>query len=120
MGHRPKRKAVMPLVLLSLLLSPAVSFAAGESETAEPKQSEAAPESKSYLPPWMQKQEGVDPKAVAGTDINGTSPEKSALAEDPEAAKKKAKATSQGRERRSWRSNNVPFFGSFVGLFGRR
>jgi len=116
MAYRARWQFGASFLVLSLIIN-STAFAAAENSGQE-KPSQAEPESKSYLPPWMQGQGGggnssAPPSSAA---VPGS---KSAAASDNDPIKKKARAGSQ--ERRSHRHNSQPdgFVSGFAGLFGR-
>jgi hypothetical protein len=71
-----KRAVVLPGLVLALLMGPA-AFAAPEDEKPEAQQSQAQDDNKAYLPPWMQKPDGVTVNAAekgaeaAASDVSG-------------------------------------------------
>ncbi len=118
MAYRARWKFGASFLVLSLITNSA-AFAAAENSSQE-KPSQAEPESKSYLPPWMQGQGGGDNSNAPATSATNTAPgSKSAAASDNEPIRRKARGGSQ--ERRSHRHTSQPdgFVSGFVGLFGR-
>ncbi len=121
MAHCARWKCGASFLVLSLIISPAVFAAANNSGQEKPSQAE--PDSKSYLPPWMQGQSGSETSSAAAASeapaANTTPGSKSAAVGDNDPARKKARAGSQ--EQRSHRHGSLPdgFISHFVGLFGR-
>lgn len=105
---------------LSLMISPA-AFAAAENSGQE-KPSQAEPDSKSYLPPWMQGQGGSE-KASAPADTaapaNNATAESKPAAADNEPIKRRPRAGSRVRRSHRHSAPDDGFVGGFVGLFGR-
>ena len=111
------KKVSVSLLALTLLLIPEAAFSAPDNSPKEPG-TPAAPEAKSYLPPWMQKQDRGDGKTGSGPGNTVASPSGAPVAED--AVKKKARFSSQGpRSRRAYRQKDVPFLRGFAAIFGR-
>jgi hypothetical protein len=127
MTNRVRWKYGASFLVLSLIASPAAFAAADNSGQETPSQAE--PESKSYLPPWMQGQGGgehASPPASSATPAAGTTPATgatpgngSATVSDDQAAKGQVRGASQGQRRRHHRSLDDGIIGGFVGFFGR-
>ena len=115
----PKKVTSVSLLALTLLLIPAAAFSAAENSPTQPETPAAASEAKSYLPPWMQKQDRSEGKIGSGPDKTVASPSGTPVAED--AAKKKARFSSQGprSQHRAWRQKDAFFLRGFAGIFGR-
>ena len=120
MANRARWTYGAAFLALSLMISPA-AFAAAEN-TDQEKPSQAEPDSKSYLPPWMQGQGGSE-KASApantGAPANNTATESKSAAADNEPIKRRPRAGSQVRRSHPHRAPDDGFIGGFVGLFGR-
>ena len=120
MANRARWTYGASFLALSLMISPA-AFAAAEN-TGQEKPSQAEPDSKSYLPPWMQGQGGSEkasaPANTAAPANNATAESKSAAA-DNEPIKRRPRAGSQVRRSHRHSAPDDGFIGGFVGLFGR-
>ncbi len=120
MANRARWTYGAAFLALSLMISPA-AFAAAEN-TDQEKPSQAEPDSKSYLPPWMQGQGGSE-KASApantGAPANNTTAESKPAAADNEPIKRRPRAGSQVRRSHRHSAPDDGFVGGFVGLFGR-
>jgi hypothetical protein len=104
------RRSCFPLILaLALALPPALARAAADDQPAA-AQAEDEADSKSYLPPWMQKPQGVEVNAPNEGDKSAAA----ALAA-PETNQPKPPLQRPVRRYR----NNDNFLRGFVGLFGR-
>ena len=107
-------------LVLSLIIGPA-AFAAAENSGQE-KPSQAEPDSKSYLPPWMQGQGGgekASTPANSAASANTTTPERKSAAADNEPIKRRVRSGSQAqRSHRHAQSDGI--MGGFVGFFGGR
>ncbi len=64
MVNHAKAKFAASFLVLSLMANPAAYAAAENTPGDKPSQTE--PETKSYLPPWMQGQGGADNGSTAG------------------------------------------------------
>jgi hypothetical protein len=103
-----------------LILSPA-AFAAAENSGQE-KTSQEEPDSKSYLPPWMQGKGGSE-KAVAQANTASSAnptPESKSAAADREPIRRRPRAGSQVRRSRPHGAPADGLMGGFVGFFGGR
>ncbi len=109
MAHRARWKYGASCLVLSLIISSA-AFAATESAVQETP-SQADPESKSYLPPWMQGER--DHETAGATSAAQTG--KSAVIADRESAKRKARA----RKARERAAQPKGFMRGFAQLFGQ-
>lgn len=110
------------LLAFVMLASPSSLLAAAENAIPAKGAATGAPvqsDSKSYLPPWMQKEDGPSPKATQGSDAPYAVPPSVAAADD--AANKKAKIPSQGprSQHRQTNQRDASFLRGFVGIFGR-
>jgi len=121
MINRVRWKYGASFLALSLIASPAAFAAADNSGQQTPSQAE--PESKSYLPPWMQGQGGgehASPPASSAAPATGATPGNgSATVSDDQAAKGRMRGASQGQRRRHRRWSDDGIIGGFVGFFGR-
>jgi hypothetical protein len=129
MTNRVRWKYGASFLVLSLIASPAAFAAADNSGQETPSQAE--PESKSYLPPWMQGQGGgehASPPASPATPATGGTPgpatgatpgNGSAATSDDQAAKGQVRGASQGQRRRHRRWSDDDIIGGVVGFFGR-
>jgi hypothetical protein len=120
MANRARWTYGASFLVLSLIISPA-AFAAAENSGQE-KPSQAEPDSRSYLPPWMQGQGGSE-KASAPANTaapaNNTTPESKSAAADNEPIKRRVRAGSQVQQSHAHAAPADGFIGGFVGLFGR-
>jgi hypothetical protein len=99
-----KSSVVLPGLVLALFMGSA-AFAAPEDEKPEVQQSQAQDDNKAYLPPWMQKPEGVTVNAA----------DKGAEAAAPDAAGDLAAKQKQAGQKtpRRHRDSFFPGFGFF-------
>jgi len=108
-------------LVLSLIISSA-AFAAAESSGQE-KSSQAEPDSRSYLPPWMQGQGGSE-KASAPANTaapaNNTTPESKSTAAYIEPIKRRERTGSHAQRSHAHAAPADGIMGGFVGLFGGR
>ena len=120
MANRARWTYGASFLVLSLIISPA-AFAAAENSGQE-KPSQAEPDSRSYLPPWMQGQGGSE-KASAPANTaapaNNTTQESKSAAADNEPIKRRVRAGSQVQRSHPHAAPADGFIGGFVGLFGR-
>jgi hypothetical protein len=121
MTNRVRWKYGASFLALSLIASPAAFAAADNSGQETPSQAE--PESKSYLPPWMQGQGGgehASPPASSAAPATAATPGNgSAAVSDDQAAKGQVRGASQGQRRRHLRWSDDGIINGFVGFFGR-
>jgi hypothetical protein len=109
MVRRKSKLAFVSLCALTLLLSPISGHAATEDQ-ADGQSSQTESDSKSYLPPWMQKSEGTDTKNIGASEKSETPAVASAESSQPKGQVQKPQ--------RRYRTNDS-FLRGFVGLFGR-
>jgi hypothetical protein len=121
MADRARCRFSASFLVLSLIIGPA-AFAAAENSGAE-KPSQAEPDSRSYLPPWMQGQGGSE-KASApentAAPANATTPESKSAAADNESIKRRVRAGGQVRRSHAHTAPADGVIGGFVGFFGGR
>ncbi len=98
------------LLIVALFASPAAYAAAEDSAVEKPVQ--AAPDDRTYLPPWMQ---NPPVSAAAGAPLKEGAPTQTAQTADTDAAKK-AKSP-QGHRRRDWPGGAL--FRGVAEMFGR-
>ena len=95
---------------------------AAAENSGQEKPSQAEPDSRSYLPPWMQGQGGSE-KASAPANTaapaNNTTQESKSAAADNEPIKRRVRAGSQVQRSHPHAAPADGFIGGFVGLFGR-
>jgi hypothetical protein len=121
MAYRARWQFGASFLVLSLIINSA-AFAAAENSGQE-KPSQAEPESKSYLPPWMQGQGGGENSSApanSSSSATNTAPgTKSAAASDNEPIRRKARGGSQERKSHRHNAQSDGFVSGFAGLFGR-
>jgi hypothetical protein len=118
MGRCARRGYKASLLVLSLVVSPSVYAAAENPPADKPAQAAAAPDDKSYLPPWMR----GEPTTAAlgaplreGAQAQAAQPAQTLMASDA----RKAKGADQAQRRRQ---NSWPggfFFRGVADFFGR-
>ena len=121
MANRARWTYGASFLVLSLIVSPA-AFAAAEN-TDQEKTSQAQPDSRSYLPPWMQGQgSGDKASASANTAVpsNTSTTESKSAAADNEPVRKRVRAGSQVQRSRPRTAPAGDVFGGLAGLFGGR
>jgi hypothetical protein len=121
MANRARWTYGASFLVLSLIISP-VAFAAAENADQE-KPSQAEPDSKSYLPPWMQGQGGSEKASApanAAAPANNTTPESKSAAADNAPTKRRLRAGSQAQRSHRRRAPTDDFTGGFAGFFGGR
>ena len=104
------------IAILSLIISPA-AFAAAENPSMD-KPAQTEPETKSYLPPWMQGQGGSG-TAATPEKADGAPADKSVEASGQEPAGKTMRGGSQGQRSHRHRWPGEGLIGGLVGMFGR-
>jgi hypothetical protein len=119
MVRRTNGKSSPAFLTLCLLIGPAAAFPVAENAAPEAQPSQTEPESKSYLPPWMQEQGSGDARNGHAAEGNKTVAETPGAGMDPDSEKKKAQASSQGQKSQRRPSRPGLFFPGLVGLFGR-
>jgi hypothetical protein len=121
MAHRARWRFGASFLVLSLIFGPA-AFAAAENSGQETP-SQAEPDSKSYLPPWMQGQGGGDkasPPDNTAAPANSTTPQRKSAAADNEPIKRRVRAVSQAKRSHRHAAPADGVIGGFVGFFGGR
>ncbi len=121
MADRTRCRFGASLLVLSLIIGPA-AFAAAEDSGAE-KPSQAEPDSRSYLPPWMQGQGGSEKASAPGNaaaPANTTTQESKSTAADNEPTKRRVRAGGQVRRSHAHAAPADGVMGGFIGFFGGR
>ncbi|MFZ1107253.1 MAG: hypothetical protein WAN43_02745 [Rhodomicrobium sp.] len=114
MAHCARGKYAAAVLILSLFAG-ASAYAAAENASAEKPAQTAAPDDKSYLPPWMSTQPA---SPAPGAPLKeGVQAQGAQAAEASDAKKAKGAGQSQRQRRRYWPGGF--FFGGVAGFFGR-
>jgi hypothetical protein len=119
MASRARWTLGASFLVLSVIISPA-AFAATE-DSGQEKPTQAEPDSRSYLPPWMQGQgstEKASGTANTATPANNTASQSKSAAVDNEPVKRRVRAGNQVRRSHRAAAPADGLMGGFVGFFG--